>query len=1051
MKFSHFFIDRPIFAAVLSILMVIVGVISFINLPVAQYPEVVPPTVVVSAAYPGANAQTIADTVATPIEQEVNGVEGMLYMSSYSSSDGRMSLTITFDIGTDLDMAQVLVQNRVNAALPRLPEEVRRLGVVTNKSSPDMLMVVHMLSPDESLDELYISNYALLRVKDQLSRLPGAGNVMLFGAREYSIRVWLDPEKMAALGLTAGDVVGAMREQNVQISGGGLGQPPVDMGNAFQFTVTTQGRFERPDQFENIIVKNDGEGRLVRLSDVVRVELGAQSYVNNSYLNNKKAVAIAIFQRPGTNALQTSDDIIATMDRLAKDFPTGLAYEVVYNPTEFISESITAVYHTIIEAILLVVIVIIVFLQSWRAALIPIIAIPVSLIGTFAVMYGFGYSLNMLTLFGMVLAIGIVVDDAIVVVENVERHIRDGMHPRQAAHTTMREVGTAIVAISLVLCAVFIPTAFIPGMSGQFYKQFAMSITVATIISAINSLTLSPALAALLLKPHARHADHKPRFILMRLLGGFADRFNRGFDRVSDFYGKAVAIFARRSVIMMMLYAVLIGGTIHMAQKVPTGFIPMQDQGYGIVVINLPDGASLQRTDEVTRRVSDLLLDVPGIEGAVAFAGLSGATFTMDSNAAAIFIRFAPFAEREKKHLDMYKIIGAAQAAMAEIKDAFIIVIPPPPVRGIGNAGGYKMMVQDRTGLGLEALMNASYGLIGMANQQPELTSVYTLFSVSAPQVRLDIDRTKAQILNIPLSAVFETLQVYLGSTYVNDFNAFGRIYQVQAQADMQFRLEPEDILKLKVRNADGDLIPLGNFITVERTTGPDLIQRYNMFQSVAIDGNTAPGFSSGQSLAKMEQLAEQVLPRGIGYEWTELALQQKQAGDAALYIFALSVFVVFLFLAANYESWVLPIAIILIVPMSILAALIGIDLRGMDNNILTQIGLVVLIGLAAKNAILVVEFAHQREREGQTIIAALVEACRLRLRPILMTSFAFILGVVPMMLAHGPGAEMRQAMGTAVFSGMLGVTLFGLALTPVFYYVIQTLSARMKKTRIHE
>lgn len=1051
MKLSHFFIDRPIFAAVLSILMVLVGAISYLKLPVAQYPEVVPPTVVVAASYPGANAQTIADTVATPIEQEVNGVEGMLYMSSYSSSDGQMALTITFDIGTDIDMAQVLVQNRVNAATARLPEEVRRMGVVTKKSSSDFLMVIHVLSPDNSLDQLYTSNYALLRIRDQLSRIDGVGDVQVFGAREYSIRVWLDPDRMSTLGLSAGDVVAALREQNVQVSGGSLGQPPVNMDNAFQFTVTTQGRFDKPEQFENIIIKNDGEGRLVRVADVARVELGAQSYVNNSYLNNKEAVAIAVFQRPGSNALATAQSLIAQMESMKKSFPKGLDYDIVYNPTEYISASIEAVYHTIFEAIILVVLVVIVFLQSWRAAIIPIIAIPVSLIGTFAVMYAFGYSLNMLTLFGMVLAIGIVVDDAIVVVENVERHIREGMSPRQAAHTTMNEVGTAIIAISLVLCAVFIPTAFIPGMSGQFYKQFAMTIAVATIFSTINSLTLSPSLAAFLLKAHptGEHAKES-RFAPVRAMRGFANRFNAGFDWLSEKYGQSVKIVTRRSLIMLVLYGGLVFATLFMAHKVPTGFIPMQDQSYGIVVINLPDGASLQRTDEITRQAGDILAKVPGIGGTVAFAGLSGATFTMDSNASAIFITFDSFDERLKKGETMPKIIGAAQAALSVIEDAFVIVIPPPPVQGIGNAGGFKMMIQDRNGVGLGTLMNATYGMMGLANQQPELTSVYTTYSISSPQIRVDIDRTKAQILGVPLANVFETLQVFLGSTYVNDFNAFGRIYQVQAQADMKFRLQPEDILKLKTRNANGELIPLGNFVKIERTTGPDLIQRYNMYPSIALDGNTMPGFSSGQALLKMEELAEQVLPPGVGYEWTELALQQKQAGSAALFIFGLSVLVVFLFLSANYESWTLPIAIILIVPMSILAALIGVHLRGMDNNILTQVGLVVLIGLAAKNAILIVEFAHQREREGHGLLQSIIEACRLRLRPILMTSFAFILGVVPLMIAQGPGAEMRQAMGTAVFSGMLGVTFFGLFLTPVFYYVIQRVTGVCKNTVDH-
>ncbi len=1047
MKISHFFIDRPIFAAVLSIIMVIIGLIAFRALPVAQYPEVAPPTIVVSAVYPGANAQTVADTVATPLEQEINGVEDMIYMSSYSTSSGQMSLTITFKIGADLDKAQVLVQNRVNTALPRLPEEVRRLGVVTNKSSPDLMMVVHLLSPDESLDQLYISNYASLRIKDQITRLDGIGSVTLFGQREYAIRIWLDPDKISSLGLTAGDVIGALREQNVQVSGGGLGQPPIDMGNAFQYTVITQGRFEKPEQFENIIVRNDGQGRLIRVRDVAKVELGAQDYVTNSYLNGKPAVAIALFQRPGSNALATAEGVLNKMEELSKDFPKGLKYEIVYNPTDYIAQSIDAVYTTIFEAVLLVVIVVLIFLQSWRAAIIPIIAIPVSLIGTFAVMEAFGFSLNLLTLFGLILAVGIVVDDAIVVVENVERHIHEGKTPKEAAHITINEVGTAVIGISLVLCAVFVPTAFVPGMSGLFYKQFAMTIAVATVISAVNSLTLSPALAALLLRP--KHQDD-PRSLTAKIFGGFARRFNTGFDRLSERYGRFVTFLTRRAVLFLVLYGVLLLATVGLSRMVPTGFIPMQDQGYAIVVLNLPDGASLQRTDEVTLKASEILLKIPGITGAVAFAGFSGATFTTASNAAAIFIRFDDFENRiGKPGQDMMSIIGAAQGAMMQnIREAFVFVIPPPPVRGIGSAGGFKLMIQDRIGVGLDQLKNSAYQVIGTANNPqaaPETTRVFTTFTMTTPQIKVDIDRTKAQILNIPLSNVFETLQVYLGSSYVNDFNAFGRIYQVRAQADMRHRLEPEDILRLKTRSASGELIPLGSFVTIERVTGPDLIQRYNMFPSIAVSGDTNPGFSSGQSLNRMEQIAE-TLPNGVGYEWTELALQQKEAGNKAAIIFVLSIVFAFLFLAAQYESWTLPIAIILIVPMSILAALFGVYLRGMDNNILTQIGFVVLIGLAAKNAILIVEFAKQREEEGEDLLQSIIDACVLRLRPILMTSFAFILGVVPLVIAQGPGAEMRQSMGTAVFAGMLGVTFFSLVFTPVFYYVIRVLTKKFVK-----
>jgi len=1039
---SHFFIERPIFAAVLSIIMTLVGAIAFTQLPVTQYPAVVPPTIVVSAAYPGANAQTVADTVANPLEAAINGVENMLYMSSYSSSDGTMGLTITFRIGTDIDLAQVQVQNRVNTAEPRLPEEVRRLGVNTAKSSPDFMMVVHLLSPDKSLDQLYVSNYTILRIRDQIARIDGVGDAQVFGAREYAIRIWLDPDKLANLNLTAGDVVNALRSQNVQVSGGGLGLPPVDGKNAFQYTVTTQGRFSTPEQFAAVIVKTGEEGQITRLSDVARVELGAKDYVMNSYLNGQEAVAIAVMQRPGSNALDTAQRVIDRLDELKKQFPKGLDYQIVYNPTNYISASIEAVYHTLGEAILLVVLVVIIFLQSWRASIIPIIAIPVSLIGTFAVMQMFGFSLNLLTLFGMVLAIGIVVDDAIVVVENMERHIADGKTPKDAAKATMNEVGGAVIAIALVLCAVFIPTAFIPGMSGQFYKQFAMTIAVATVISAINSLTLSPALGAWLLRKHEHHGDRRG---LARLTGGFSDRFNRGFDKMGHGYAKLVKGVVRISFLMLIAYGGLVFATVFMANKVPTGFIPAQDQGYAIVVIQLPDGASLARTDRVTRRAMDIMMKTPGVEGAVAFAGLSGETFSSASNSAAIFATFKDFDERLEAgpEQNVFGIVGALQANLSSIEDAFVIAIPPPPVQGIGNAGGFKMMLKDEAGLGLQALMGATYGMMGAANQTEGLTAVYSTYSANSPQVYLDIDRTKAQMLGIPLPNVFETLQIYLGSAYVNDFNAYGRIYQVTAQADLPFRLTPQDIAKLKTRNDKGEFVPLGTIVTVKETVGPGTIQRYNQAVAIALSGNTAPGFSSGEALAKMQEVADNTLPRGITYEWTELALQQLEAGDAALYIFALSVIFVFLVLSAMYESWTLPIAIILIVPMSVLAALIGVDLRGMDNNILTQIGLVVLIGLAAKNAILIVEFARHRQEHGETMMEAIVEACRLRLRPILMTSFAFILGVLPLVFATGPGAEMRQSMGTAVFSGMIGVTIFGLMLTPVFYALIQKLTGR--------
>jgi HAE1 family hydrophobic/amphiphilic exporter-1 len=1038
MRFAHFFADRPRFAAVVSIVIVIVGLIAFRTLPVTEYPEIAPPTIVVRASYPGADAQTVAATVATPLEQEVNGVEGMLYMSSYSTADGSMSLTVTFQTGTDLDIAQVLVQNRVAIALPRLPEEVRRIGVTTLKSSPDLMMVVHMLSPDDTLDDLYISNYALTRVRDQLVRLDGVGDVVVFGAREYAIRVWLDPEKLASLGLTGGDVVGALREQNIQVSGGALGQQPAPADAPFQLTVTTQGRFEDARQFRYVIVRSTPEGRIVRLQDVARIELGGRDYTTNSYLNNRNAVALAVFQRPGSNALQASADIRSRMDQLKADFPLGLDYRIVYDPTEFIDESIYEVYKTLIEAVILVALVVLVFLQSWRASIIPILAIPVSLIGTFAVMAALGFNLNVLTLFGMVLAIGIVVDDAIVVVENIERNISLGLSPREAAHKTMDEVGTAVVAISIVLCAVFIPTAFIPGISGAFYQQFAITVAVATVLSAINSLTLSPALGAVLLKPHEGHG-HRPRNPLARAGAWFSARFNRGFDGAAVRYANVARTLARRKVVMLGVYALLLGGTAWLGMITPTGFIPQLDRGYAIVVVQLPDGASLSRTDAVVRRASEIIAETPGVRDAVAFSGFSGATFTNQSNAGVIFASFDPFEERlEHGGQGLGQIVGSLFGRLQSIQEAFIIAVPPPAVPGIGNQGGFKMQLQNRTGDDVTALLGTAYQMMGRAQGVPAVQGVFTTFTASSPQVFLEIDREKAQMLNVPIGNVFEALQVYLGTTYVNDFNAFGRVYQVRAQADADFRLDREDIPRIKVRSATGALVPLGTLVEVRDVAGPQLIQRYNQYVSVPLQGAAAPGVSANQSLDAMEALAGSVLLPGQTFEWTELALQQRLAGNTAIFVFALSIVFVFLALAAQYESWVLPLAIILIVPLAALAAFAGVLLRGMDNNILVQVGLVVLVGLAAKNAILIVEFARQLESEGRSVVEAVVEACRLRLRPILMTAFAFILGVVPLVIASGPGAEMRQALGTAVFSGMIGVTFLGLFLTPVFYAALR-------------
>ncbi|MFK7958344.1 MAG: efflux RND transporter permease subunit [Lysobacterales bacterium] len=1036
MNLGHFSIDRPRFAAVLSIFVILMGIIAYGSLPVSQYPEVAPPTIVVRAVYPGATSEIVADTVATPIEQEVNGVEGMLYMQSSSTSDGAMQLTVTFALGTDLDNAQVLVQNRVAAAEPRLPEEVRRLGIITQKSSPDLMMVVHLLSPDDTFDQLYISNYALLQIRDVLARVDGVGNITVFGAREYSMRVWLNPDRLSQLNLTASDVVAALRSQNVQVAGGSLGQPPLDSDRGFQYTVNTQGRFTNAQQFREVIVASGNDGRLVRLGDVARVALGARDYVTNSYLDTDPAVAMAIFQRPGSNALQTADEILSTMDTLKASFPEGLEYQVVYNPTEFVAESVSAVYTTIIEAVLLVVLVILVFLQDWRAALIPIAAIPVSLIGTFAVMAGFGFSLNNLSLFGLVLAIGIVVDDAIVVVENIERNMEQGKSPREAARVTMSEVGSALISIALVLSAVFIPAAFLGGISGQFFRQFAVTIASATLISALNSLTLSPALGAMLMRPKGSDNSAFGR-LWEKLLGGFFRLFNRNFDRLATGYGNAVCRFSRRPAISLVLFAVMIGLTVVALQRVPTGFIPEQDQGYIIVAVELPKGASLSRTDEVIKKAVGIIKQTPGTNRVVAFAGFSGATFATASNAGAMFVALKPFEERGPAE-SAQAIVGQLWGSLSALEEAQVFVIAPPAVRGLGNGGGFKMMVQDRSGRGLKALEDASWSLIAQANQMPEANQVFTTFSTASPQFFLDIDRTKAEMLNLPVENVFQTLQVYLGSAYVNDFNLFGRAYRVTAQADGPFRLEPTDILRLRARTSDGAMVPLGSVASLRTTTGADRVVRFNLFPATEVQGATPPGLSSGQTLTAMENLADTTLPGGMGYEWTELAYQQRSGGNAGLLVFPLSVLFVFLLLTAQYESWTTPIAILLIVPLCILFALLGIALRGMDNNILTQIGFIVLIGLASKNAILIVEFARQQETSGKSIYDAATNAAQLRLRPILMTSFAFILGVVPLMIASGPGAEMRQVLGTAVFSGMLGVTLVGLFLTPVFYVVIR-------------
>ncbi|MBX9656763.1 efflux RND transporter permease subunit [bacterium] len=1040
MRLPHFFIDRPIFASVLSIVILVLGAISYLRLPAAQYPNVVPPTILVRASYPGASPEVIAATVATPIEQEVNGVEDMLYMSSQSTTDGAMTLTITFRLGTDLDKAQVLVQNRVAIAEPRLPEDVRRLGITTLKSSPDLLMVVHMTSPDNRFDQLYIGNYALIQVRDALARVEGVGDVTPVGLREYSMRIWLDPERLSHLSLTPGDVVNSLREQNIQVASGVIGQPPGPTGRDYQLTVNTLGRLLEPEQFENVILRTGDKGQLIRVRDIARIELGARDYAVNSYLDNKPAVALVIAQRPGSNAIETSEGVENVMKELSLQFPPGLEYHIVYNPTVFVREAINSVFHTLYEAVLLVIVVVLIFLQTWRASLIPLLAIPISLVGTFAAMSGFGFSLNMLSLFGLVLAIGIVVDDAIVVVENVERHISLGLSPREAAHKAMEEVTGAVIAIAFGLSAVFIPTAFISGITGQFFQQFALTIAVSTMISAFVSLTLTPALCAILLPAHGAKPDWFTR-LWNFLFGWFFRWFNRIFEATSNGYANGVHMVVRRSFIGVLIYAGLIALTVYGFNTVPGGFIPAQDKGYLITAIQLPDGASLERTDKLIKMATAEILKTPGVQHAVGFAGFSGATRSNSPNAGAIFITH----ESSEHGFHAGDLLMRLQQKLFEFPEADIFVIPPPPVQGLGTAGGYKFLVQDRANRGPIALQEATNLVIDKANQNPALRSVFTTYRATSPQLYADIDRVKANMLNVPLANIFEALQVNLGSAYVNDFNLFGRTFQVRAQAEGDFRSEAEDIRLLKTRNKDGEMVPLASVLNIEWRSGPDRVVRYNMYPSAEVQGDSAPGFSSGQAMAAIEQIGAEVLPPGMTIEWTDLAFQEKLAGNTAIYIFPLCVLFVFLVHSAEYESWTLPLAIILIAPVCIPFALAGIFFRGMDNNLITQIGFVVLIGLAAKNAVLIVEFAKQLEDEGRDRFDAAVEACRLRLRPILMTSFAFILGVVPLARAVGPGWEMRQVLGTAVFFGMLGVTIFGLFLTPAFYVLIRDWSHRRK------
>jgi hydrophobe/amphiphile efflux-1 (HAE1) family protein len=1043
MNISRFFIGRPVFACVLSLVILLIGLIALKFLPVSEYPEVVPPTVVVRATYPGANPKTIAETVSSPLEQAITGVENGLYMSSQATTDGVMTLTITFKLGTDLDKAQVQVQNRVSQALPKLPTEVQRLGVTTLKSSPDLALVVHLFSPTGIYDDIYVRNYATLQVKDVLARLPGVGQVQIFGSGDYAMRVWLDPEKLEARGLTAADVITAVTEQNAQVAAGTIGQEPQKSESNFALTINTNGRLIDEEEFSRIIVKTGAHGENVLLRDVARTELGASDYSLRSLLNNKAAVALPISQLPGSNAIELSDNVRKAMMELKRNFPEGLDYSVVYDPTIFVRHSIEAVVHTLFEALILVVIVVIVFLQTWRASMIPLAAVPVSLIGTFAAMLALGFSINALSLFGLVLAIGIVVDDAIVVVENVERNIHLGLSPRDATNQAMKEVTGPIIATALVLCAVFVPTAFISGLTGQFYRQFALTIAISTVISAFNSLTLSPALCAILLRPAHAPEDRVTR-ILNFAFGWFFRPFNRIFRWSANLYSNVVKGLLRWAIVALVVYGVLVVLTFQMFRSTPTGFIPLQDKQYLVAFAQLPEAASLDRTDTVIRRMSEIALQHPAVDSAVSFPGLSINGFTNSTNSGIVFVTLKPFEERTTPQLSGLAVASDLQQKFASIQSAFIAIFPPPPVQGLGTIGGFRLQLEDRAGLGYEALYNATQEVLKRASATPELGNLFTAFTINVPQLKADIDVEKAATLGLTKTDVANALQVNLGSLYVNDFNRFGRTYQVIAQADEKFRKKPTDILALKVRNKNGLIVPVGSIVKVKESYGPDRAEHYNSYLTAPINGAPSKGFSSGQAEAAMARVVSETLPKGMSFEWTDLTFQNVIAGNTAIYIFPLCVLLVFLVLAAQYESLRLPLAIVLIVPLCLLFALLGVRIDGGDNNIFTQIGLIVLIGLACKNAILIVEFAKTKSQEEQlSPEQAALSACQLRLRPILMTSTAFIAGVWPLVASHGAGAEMRHAMGIATFSGMIGVTLFGLLLTPIFYVLVSKLGRK--------
>lgn len=1044
MNISKYFVDRPILAGVISLLIFIAGLLAMFELPISEYPEVSPPSVVISASYPGANPQVIAETVATPLEEQMSGVENMLYMYSQATADGRLTMTVTFAIGTDVDLAQQLVQNRVSQALPRLPDVTRQLGVTVVKSSPDLTMVVHLVSPDNSYDDLYLRNYGLMNVKDELAKVKGVGQVRIFGSGDYAMRIWLNPEKIAERNLSASDVIAAIREQNVQVAAGKIGGAPISDAVEVQLPINAKGRLESPEEFGEIIVRTGNGGQVTRLKDLARIELSSAEYNLNSMLDNNSAVAIALFQSPGANAIDISDNVRKTMAELKPFFPEGVDYDVVYDPTIFVKGSIKAVIKTLVEALLLVVIVVVLFLQTWRASIIPLLAVPVSIVGTFALMWAFGFSINTLSLFGLVLSIGIVVDDAIVVVENVERNIERGLKPLYATYVAMKEVSGPIIAISLTLVAVFVPIAFVSGLTGQFYKQFALTIAISTVISAINSLTLSPALSALLLRDHRAPKDALTRG-MDRTFGKFFNGFNRVFDRSSGRYATTVGRLLGRKGATVAVYAVLLGLTGTGLMQLPKGFVPAQDKQYLIGFAQLPDGATLPRTRSVIKEMGEIALAEEGVANVVQFPGLSVNGFTNSTSAGIVFVTLDDFDKRHGDHLSAAAIAQKLQMKFAGIEEAFIAIFPPPAVRGLGTTGGFKLQIEDRANLGMDTLANVVNQVQMQAWQRPELTSVYSNYKINVPQLFADLDRTKAKQLGLNIQDIYQTMQIYLGSLYINDFNQFGRTYQVIAQADAKYRTSTQDALAIKVRNQQGEMVPLGAVVSMQESYGPESAAHYNGYLSADLNGNAAPGYSSGQAQDAISEVLAKTLPPGMTFEWTDLTYQQVLAGNTAFIIFPLCLLLVFLVLAAQYESLALPLAVIAIVPLSVLAAVTGIWLTGGDNNIFTQVSLFVLAGLASKNAILIVEFARDLESQGMPTYQAAINASRLRLRPILMTSFAFIMGVVPLVLSSGAGAEMRQVMGIAVFSGMLGVTIFGLFFTPVFYILARKLEASDK------